>query len=403
MTHSHGIDAVESMSQNSITKFLALQKQTVALLCMVILVGTGERIAERFLPLYLLVLGGGIMSVGIFSGANNLVNALYSFFGGVISGRIGHKRALLLFNAMTIAGYFIVILFPYWQAVIVGSFFFLSWSAISMPATLDLVAKSVPSNKRAMGVSVNSLMRRVPMFTGPMIGGVLIEQYGEADGIRYAFIIAAGLAFVSLLLQQYMIEGADTRDHSAEINPFSLWKGMSDPLRNLLLSDILIRFCEQIPYAFVVVWCIKVAKISPVQFGVLTTIEMITALLIYLPVAYFADKTVKKPFITATFFFFTMFPLALMNSYSFPLLAAAFVLRGLKEFGEPTRKALILDHCPEKNKAGMFGFYYLLRDSVVSLAALCGGWLWLVSPQTNLIAAFSFGVIGTMWFIVKGK
>jgi hypothetical protein len=41
-----------------ITEYFALQKNTVVLLLMVILVGIGERIAERFLPLYLLALGG---------------------------------------------------------------------------------------------------------------------------------------------------------------------------------------------------------------------------------------------------------------------------------------------------------------------------------------------------------
>ncbi len=390
-------------SGRSVAQFLALQKHTVALLFMVILVGTGERIAERFLPLYLVALGGGIASIGIFSGLNNFVNALYSFFGGYISDRIGHKRALLLFNGMTIAGYSIVIIFPYWQAVIVGSFFFLSWSAISMPATLDLVAGSVPQNNRAMGVSINSLTRRVPMMLGPLAGGLLIDRFGETQGIRFSFMIAILLAVVSLVLQQQMISPTEPNRSAARANPFILWKGMAALLKNLLLSDILIRFCEQIPYAFVVIWCVNIAGISPVEFGVLTTIEMTTALLIYIPVAHFADKTTKKPFVTATFVFFTLFPPALMYAQSFTILAAVFVLRGLKEFGEPTRKALILDLCPEENKAGMFGFYYLLRDSVVAIAALIGAWLWQISPETNLLSAFAFGVTGTVWFIVRGK
>ena len=390
-------------SGRSVAQFLALQKHTVALLFMVILVGTGERIAERFLPLYLVALGGGIASIGIFSGLNNFVNALYSFFGGYISDRIGHKRALLLFNGMTIAGYSIVIIFPYWQAVIVGSFFFLSWSAISMPATLDLVAGSVPQNKRAMGVAINSLTRRVPMMLGPLAGGLLIDRFGETQGIRFSFMIAILLAVVSLVLQQQMISPTEPNRSAARANPFILWKGMAVLLKNLLLSDILIRFCEQIPYAFVVIWCVNIAGISPVEFGVLTTIEMTTALLIYIPVAHFADKTTKKPFVTATFVFFTLFPPALMYAQSFTILAAVFVLRGLKEFGEPTRKALILDLCPEENKAGMFGFYYLLRDSVVAIAALIGAWLWQISPETNLLSAFAFGVTGTVWFIVRGK
>jgi MFS family permease len=154
---------------------------------------------------------------------------------------------------------------------------------------------------------------------------------------------------------------------------------MTPALKNLLVSDILIRFAEQIPYAFVVVWCVKNNGISPFQFGILTTVEMIAAVLVYIPVAYLADRGTKKPFVVVTFFNFTIFPLILLFSTSFPMMVAAFMIRGLKEFGEPTRKALILDLAPEDQKAGMFGLYYLVRDVIVSGAALaepsCGRFL----------------------------
>ena len=39
--------------------FLGLQRSTFGVLAMVVLVGMGERMAERFLPIYLLALGGG--------------------------------------------------------------------------------------------------------------------------------------------------------------------------------------------------------------------------------------------------------------------------------------------------------------------------------------------------------
>jgi MFS family permease len=387
----------------TIWKFLALQRHTTSLLLMVILVGRGERIGQRFLPLYLLALGGGVASVGIFAASSNGLNALYSFFGGYISDRLGQARALLLFNTTTIAGYLIVVVFPYWQAVIIGSFFFLTWSAVSMPATLDLISRSVPPSKRAMGVSMTSLVRRVPMMLGPLIGGALIEQYGEQEGIRYAFMIAIVTALVSIVIQRIMIGSSGSPAARPNPNPLALWKEMSGSLKRLLLSDILVRFCEQIPYAFVVVWCVDIIAVSPVQFGVLTTVEMVTALLIYIPVAHFADKTEKKPFVVATFGFFSVFPLMLMFSKSFSLLIAAFVIRGLKEFGEPTRKALILEFSPDDKKAGMFGFYYLLRDSVVAVAAFAGAWLWEIGPSVNLLTAFGFGVLGTLWFALKGK
>jgi len=84
-------------------------------------------------------------------------------------------------------------------------------------------------------------------------------------------------------------------------------------------------------------------------------------------------------------------------------LMAAFILRGLKEFGEPTRKALIMDLSPDHCKAGMFGLYYLIRDVFVSLAALGGAFLWQISPQTNLITAFVCGIIGTLGFAIFGR
>jgi MFS family permease len=116
-----------------------------------------------------------------------------------------------------------------------------------------------------------------------------------------------------------------------------------------------------------------------------------------------ADRTAKKPFVVMTFVFFSLFPLVLLFCQSFWTLAMVFMLRGLKEFGEPTRKALIMDLAPSGREAGMFGLYYLMRDVVVSVAAFGGAFLWLLNPAVNFLTAFGFGVAGTLWFVVCGK
>ncbi len=129
---------------------------------------------------------------------------------------------------------------------------------------------------------------------------------------------------------------------------------------------------EQIPCAFVVLRCVKLNGVTPLQFDVLTTIEMVTAMLIFIPVAYLADKNTKKPFVGATFGFFALFPVILLFAHSFWLMVVAFVVRGTKEFGEPTRKALIMGLAPDGKKASTSGVYYLPRDIVVSAAAFGG-------------------------------
>ncbi len=395
------------MRLGRIKSFLGLQPSILGLLAMVVLVGMGERMAERFLPVYLMALGSGVMAVGLLGAMDNLLSALYSYPGGYLAERLGTKPALLLFNVFAMVGYLIVILIPRWEAVIVGAVFFLSWSAVSLPATMDLVARVLPGSKRAMGVSMHSLVRRIPMALGPIAGGVCIDLWGTVAGIRTAFLAALVLALISALVQQLSISReASRRDHfpDPEINPLRMLGHMSPALKRLLVSDILVRFCEQIPNAFVVIWCMKriSSPVSGFQFGLLTGLEMATAVVIYIPVAYFADRGHKKPFVLVTFVFFTLFPLMLLFSRSFWPLTAAFVIRGLKEFGEPTRKSLILDLAPEDRKAGMFGLYYLLRDVIVSIAALGGAFLWAIGPEINFLTAFAFGVLGTVWFAWRG-
>jgi MFS family permease len=382
--------------------FLGLRRSISALLAMVILVGMGERMAERFLPIYLIALGGGAIVIGLLNGIDNLLSALYSFPGGYLTDRLGYKHALALFNVIAIFGYLVVIVWPAWQAVIVGSVLFISWTALSLPASMSLVAGVLPNSKRTMGVSLHSLVRRIPMALGPIIGGLLIARYGEVNGVRLAFVLSLILALVALILQQVLIEDRPAQ-RPAHSNPLHLWKFMSRDLRVLLTSDILVRFCEQIPYAFVVVWCMEVIGVTAPQFGLLTAIEMITAVLVYIPVAYLADTFGKKPFVVITFMNFAIFPVVLFFSRSFAMLVIAFIVRGLKEFGEPSRKALIMDLAPEDKKAGMFGLYYLIRDVIVSLAAFGGAFLWLRSPALNFATATAFGLAGTLFFALVGR
>lgn len=416
-----------------LASFLGLERSIVGMLGMVVLVGMGEHMAERFLPKYLDLLTGstafgkslqglagggfelsvGLLAIGLLAFMDDLLSALYSFPGGYLSDRLGAKRALLVFNLIAIGGYLIVVLVKSWWAVLAGAALFISWSAISLPATMELIAKAVPKHKRTMGVSVQSLVRRIPKTAGPFVGGLFILVWGLETGIRLAFALAVVLAVLAIAMQQRFIEDDAPKpgQHAAEKNPLRLWGLMSSDLRALLASDILIRFCERIPDVLVILWVtdnLVLHHHMPLDraafwFGVLSVLENVTAVLCYIPVARMADDLGKKPFVAITFMFFTLFPLVLFFSHGLGMLAAAFVVRGLKEFGEPTRKALIMDLAPEGRKAAMFGLYYLLRDVVVSFAALGGAFLWMYSPKANLLTAFAFGVVGTLWFAIRGR
>jgi MFS family permease len=385
----------------------------VSMLLMVVCVGLGEKLAERFLPLYLGALGAGPAIIGALNGFDNVLSALYSYPGGWISYRFGYRRALVIFTLLACCGYLVVILVPSWWAVFLGSLFFISWTAISLPAVMSLINRSVAKNRRVLGVSIHSLVRRLPMALGPVLGGALIGWLGIGHGVRVAFGAALVLALLAVALMLFFVEDApESLRPPPPLRESLRW--FSPALRTLLVADILIRFAEQLPYAFLAVWVCKNLGQSEWVFGWLTAIEMAMAMLVYLPVAWLADRGGKKPYIVTTFVFFTAFPSVLYLAgrvpewlgrpgLVLPLLGVAFVVRGLKEFGEPTRKSLILDLAPEEAKAATFGAYYLIRDVIVGVVAFSAGWLWTLGPGWNLAVATAFGLAGTLYFAWRGQ
>src|SRR5262249_35758495 len=105
------------------------------------------------------------------------------------------------------------------------------------------------------------------------------------------------------------------------------------------------------------------------------------------------------PFIGVTFLFFALFPLALALSPPDESLFAVFVIYGLREIGEPARKALITSLMPEAIRAQGVGLYWGLRSFAICSAPLGGAVLWgLYGPQTLLFCAFGFGCLGAAIF-----
>lgn len=383
-------------------QYLGLKRNIVLMLGLTVLMYTGEKLWERFIPKYLDGLGASILIIGAFGFLQNFLGAVWALPGGYIADHLGNRKAFLVFSIMAIFGYVIAIVFNSWIAVFIGMLFFFGWSNVALPGSMSLITKTLGKGKTVMGISMHSLIRRLPMAMGPVIGGALIGAYGLLLGIKIAFGISIALSLVGIIFINKLTSEAK-EEKPEKIHPVELWRTFDKKLKNLLVSDILVRFCEQIPYVFVVIWCLNVVKISASEFGYLTAIEMATSALIFIPVASYSDRLEKKPFVVITFIFFTIFPFMLYFSKTFWLLAIAFFIRGLKEFGEPTRTALILELSKKGLEARSFGMYYFIRDGIVAFAGFLGGVLWKVSPELNLFLATGFGILGTLYFAFFGK
>ena len=382
--------------------FLGLRRNTSLLLVALVLAGTGEKLWLGFAPKYLETLGATVFIIGLFDALQTLLGAVYAYPGGWLTDRWGQRRSLLFFSLLSIAGYVLVLCWQHWLALLLGTFLFLAWSALALPATFTVVATSLAAHQHTMGIGVQSLVRRVPMMVGPLIGGWLVTHLGWTLGVRYALLGSIGMGLCTAAFQWLMVEPTQERESSAAAHSAMTFRDVvtsfTPGLRELLVSDILIRFCERIPYAFVILWAMNHAGVSAEAFGVLVAVEMVTAMLCYIPVAHLADKYGRRPFVLATFGFFTLFPVTLIWATNFEWLALAFAVRGLKEFGEPARKALIIAEATPELRARTYGAYYLIRDCVVTSGSFLGAGLWSVSPYANFIGAAVCGAAGTLWF-----
>ena len=102
--------------------------------------------------------------------------------------------------------------------------------------------------------------------------------------------------------------------------------------------------------------------------------------------------------VIATFVCFALFPVAVVLARSFPALVFAFIVGGLREIGEPSRKAMIVDFAEPHLRARTVGLYYLVRSLTITPAAALGGLLWKVEPQAPFVIAGVIGIVGTIVF-----
>src|SRR5208282_533126 len=195
-------------SLRGVSEFLALRRNTTLLLVALLLAGTGEKLWLGFAPKYIETLGGSILIIGLFDALQTFLGAIYAYPGGWLTDHWGQRRSLLLFSAISIAGYVLVLLWHNWLALLLGSFLFLAWSALSLPTTFSVVATSLDKNRHTMGVGMQSMIRRVPMMLGPLLGGWLLTRFGWNDGVRYALLLCITMSLMTLVFQWSIFESS---------------------------------------------------------------------------------------------------------------------------------------------------------------------------------------------------
>ena len=418
---------------------LAINSSTGALLGAIVLVCMGSELWGPFLPKYMQTdLAAPIILIAAYGSVRDLLEAINYLLGGWIAGRFNTRRGLLLFNAAPLVGLAVLGLWRHWAAVFVAIPLVFVWDSLAGPALLTVVGDSLPSERRAMAFSLQALFKRIARILAYSVNAVLVYATGTKLGMQAAFGLSFAVVTASLLVQARFMKTASKDASTIITRPLEVLRGFDPQLKRLLAADIFARLAEGMPRELIILFgtavFMKAAGLGPVAawelFGVMLILSQVTSAVTYLPMGLVASRPglAKRPYIGLTFFFFAAFPAVLALAGGLALagilppaavvaaMAVAFLFAGLREIGEPARKAMIVDLIPPERKTQAIGIYWAARSAAVMAAPLVGGAVWVAGnlaagldaadptgqgPIAMLAASSLCGAVGVVYYYAR--
>lgn len=399
--------------------WLGINRATLAVLIVIGGLGLSEEIWRNFLAIQLKDSVTGVNQaahvlnaakyMGIFAVLVNLLEGFGYIIGGRVAHRLGPRVALLISALPMLIGFTLLLSVKEPWLIILGALLITNWEALSVPATFEVVGSEVPQNRRTIAFAVMSIQKRLPKVLGPLIGGFVM-----AVGYWLNLSLAFGLVILACLVQFFLLHRMKPKDHVKPVAVRDVLRNIPPDLKRLLSAEILLRWGDWFVRDFAVLYVVGVLMRSNQEAGVLIALTSLTALLTYIPAGKIIDRAPNpKPYIGVTFFLFALFPInlvllpKLLPALGVPMMGALgiiFVLNGLRELGEPARKAMISGGFSSDIRARAIGLYWGLRSFAFCPAPLISYLLWRwLGPQATFLIGGIVGMLGTAWFWLRVK
>lgn len=408
--------------------WLGLNRATLAVLAVIGCLGLSEEVWSNFLSIHLKdqaaakdathAVFTAARYMGVIAFGKNLLEGFAYIIGGRIAHRLGARTALAVSAVPMAIGFSIMLITREPWAIAVGALLMTNWEPLSVPATFEVVGSEVRKERRTIAFAVQSIQKRVPKMIGPALGGLALG----AVGYWLNLTLAIGLLALAVIFQFALLPRMKPKDDPDPVPFQQILRNMPPDLKQLLGSEILIRWGDWFARDFAVLYVVSLLvdrwgwneRAAIQTSGFLLAVMATTALATYVPMAKWIDKSPSpKPFIGLTFLLFSLFPICLVllpklcGVLGIPVLyglVVTYIVNGLRELGEPARKALISSGFDKSIRARAIGLYWGLRAFAFCPAPLVAAFLWTkIGPDATFIIGGSIGLIGTAWFGIRQR
>jgi len=359
-----------------------------------LILSLGFALIHPFFSLYVKMLGGTDVEIGLVQSAAALAGLVLMLPGGYITDKNGRRIIVAMTWCLATLFIFYALVQDWRQLLVLAAVD--QALHFHQPALMAIVTDSLPPGYRGRGWAVSVVVRNAPWLFMPIVGGYLIDMLGIA-GFRLGYLALALITLAAAAIRTaYLRETIEVKKRGG----FSLSEmlmGYVDALRQLPRSVIVIMLERSVLGAFGaltlglygVIYAIEVLRISNVEWGVANSASTLMSLVVTLLCLSFIDRIRNRNRAIALAFFVSAIGiLSFVLLEGFAAAAVSLVLVSLaSSFIWPSLSALLGDLTPRELRGrSMAVGNVLIRLSTAAVAPVAG-FLYSISPRLAFIAA----------------
>jgi MFS family permease len=343
--------------------------------------------------------GVGVEALGISAMAYALASTVAAPFIGMLADRIGRRPIILLSLAayiLAFSGYLFAT--STWLLIVLRGLAGV-FTAGLIPAITGSVGDLALEDRRAQWIGIVNGGASIGWIVGPVLGGLLYDQYGYIVPFAVAIMMAIG----ALLLAVFLIPETYRNTHSDHAYPSWArgFQALSSPTTFLLL--MLISFGVMFAWAFIepqfMFYAYEDLSWTSSQLGLVMSTYGVALMFGEFALGQLSDRVGRKPVLALGLMLFSAQFIGLAIFHNVTWIVMSFILAGLgNALYDPALSAYILDITPPEYKARSMG----LKSTVGSLGSLLGpASVVLISPFAGpqVVFLISAGLVFVLTFI----
>ncbi len=365
--------------------------------------------------IYLKEIGLSGSLIGKINGAMSLGMALFAYFSGIISDRIGRKKALLFSITLNSFFFFILSFFKTAGIIELSSFGLGIAGSLFTVSEQPFVMENTEIEERTHAFSLSMATLFLGEFIGSLAGGFLPELLGKgAVGMQHSLFVIF-LLVLSGTIPVFMIEEKDKAHPKISFSkslllPFETLAKHKDKISvvvTFVVSQFLIGFGAGLVIPFFNLYFKERFSLSTGKIGIIFSLGAVIIMLgaLLSPVArHFFGKL--KGFLAIQIL---SLPFVLLLAFTKKLWVAvvSYLARAtLMNSAVPIETQLYMESVPEESRASMSSFMQIAWNASWAAAAPVAGVIMQEKGFTPLLLMmFCFYVAGisVLYFFLKGK